>query len=136
MNLTLSKSMPRRWARVAAAATLAAATLFLAGFSASFAAQQGEKIYKIGEDGVQSPNVTKKVEPTTPPSSTATGTTILTLEISPKGKPENVEVSKSLEVEFDQAAIAAIKQWEFNPATKDGQPVRVKATIEVNFRRK
>ena len=36
----------------------------------------------------------------------------------------------------DDAAIASIRQWRFAPATHDGVPVRVAATIEVHFRLK
>ena len=34
---------------------------------------------------------------------------------------------------FEQAAIAAVKQWRYEPATKDGQPVDVVLTINVSF---
>jgi hypothetical protein len=27
-----------------------------------------------------------------------------------------------------------VAQWDFQPGTKDGQPVNVAATIEINFR--
>ena len=36
---------------------------------------------------------------------------------------------------LDEAAIVAVKQWKFEPGKTDGQPVRVSATIEMNFRR-
>jgi outer membrane biosynthesis protein TonB len=35
---------------------------------------------------------------------------------------------------LDEQAVKAISQWKFRPGTKDGQPVTVMATIEVNFR--
>jgi TonB family protein len=116
-------------------ATLAAAGLLIAGVSTTFAAQQNGKVYKVGEDGVKAPKVLHKSEPKYPESATATGTSVLSLEISPEGKAENVVVKRSLEPAFDQAAIDSVKTWTFAPATKDGQPVRVTATIEVNFKR-
>ena len=39
-----------------------------------------------------------------------------------------------LVVALEDRAIDAIKQWKFQPGMKDGNPVRVTATIEVNFR--
>lgn len=35
---------------------------------------------------------------------------------------------------LDQKAIEAVSQWKFRPAQKDGQPLNVRATIEVSFR--
>lgn len=35
---------------------------------------------------------------------------------------------------MDEKAIEAISKWTFDPATKDGLPVPVRATIQVNFR--
>ena len=35
---------------------------------------------------------------------------------------------------LDEQAVAAIMRWKFNPAQKDGAPVAVMATIEVNFK--
>jgi len=34
---------------------------------------------------------------------------------------------------LDENAIEAVKSWKFEPAMKDGQPVRVEIAIEVNF---
>jgi len=34
----------------------------------------------------------------------------------------------------EAAALAAAEQWEFNPATKDGEPFEQKATIPFDFR--
>ena len=134
MNLTQPKSQPRRHTRLFAVAALATAALLLAGISNTFAAQQDDKVYKVG-GGVTAPKVIHKIEPKSPPNSATTGTTVLTLQVAPNGKAENIAVKRSLEPAFDQAAIDAVKEWKFAPGTKDGQPVRVAATVEVNFKR-
>ena len=50
------------------------------------------------------------------------------------GKGYNMQLAKSLGMGLDEAALAAISQWRFTPASQNGSPVPVVATIEVNFR--
>jgi len=33
-----------------------------------------------------------------------------------------------------EAALAAVKQWQYQPILKDGKPVEFKATVTVNFK--
>jgi periplasmic protein TonB len=35
---------------------------------------------------------------------------------------------------LDEKAIEAVRQWRFQPAMKDGQPVTVAINVEVSFR--
>ena len=57
----------------------------------------------------------------------------LGLTIDPEGNPQNIQIKRSLEPSLDQAAIDAVRKWRFLPATKDGQPVSMWITVEVNF---
>jgi TonB family protein len=62
------------------------------------------------------------------------GTEVLWLIVDAKGMPQNIRVQRSLGMGLDEQAIKAIKQWRFEPAQKDGQPVAVMINIEINFR--
>jgi protein TonB len=62
------------------------------------------------------------------------GTVVVTAEIGPDGFAHNPRVLRGLGLGLDENAIDAISQWQFKPGAKDGQPVTVAATIEVNFR--
>jgi TonB family protein len=98
--------------------------------------QKENKVHKVG-DGVTAPRLISKVEPQyTEEARDAKieGVTILTVEVTEAGTPENIKVKVSLDPGLDLNAIAALSQWRFDPATKDGKPVRVGATVEVNFR--
>ena len=61
------------------------------------------------------------------------GTVLLSVEIDPTGIATNIKVQRSLGLGLDEKAIQAVKQWRFKPGEKDGKPVTVAATIEVNF---
>jgi TonB family protein len=62
------------------------------------------------------------------------GTVVAGVEIWPDGKAHNIQVARGLGMGLNQKAVEAIEQWEFEPGTKDGKPVKVAATIEMNFR--
>jgi len=62
------------------------------------------------------------------------GTVSVSLIVNKQGKPEDVRVVKSLGMGLDEKAVESLRKWTFKPGTKDGKPVAVRATIEVNFR--
>ncbi len=92
--------------------------------------------YKAG-GGVSAPKLIEKVEPQYTPEAKAAGiegVVQMSAVISKEGVAEEIKVVKGLDPGLDKNAIAAVQQWKFEPGTKDGKPVRVIATIEVNFR--
>jgi TonB family protein len=62
------------------------------------------------------------------------GTVVLMIEVGVDGNAHNVQLVKGLGYGLDEKAAAAVLQWKFKPGSKDGQPVAVLATIEINFR--
>jgi TonB family protein len=62
------------------------------------------------------------------------GSVRLSLVINEQGRADDIKVVVSLDPGLDQQAVEAVRQWQFAPGTKDGAPVSVTATIEVNFR--
>jgi TonB family protein len=62
------------------------------------------------------------------------GTVVLTLVVDPDGLPRDIKVSRTLSPEFDKAAINAVKNWKFTPATRDSKPIAVEIDVEVAFR--
>lgn len=94
-----------------------------------------EPVFDIGP-GITPPRVTRQVTPRDPPEDKGfriTGTVLVGLVVSSKGEPADVHVVKSLDKDIDQSAVDAVKQWHFDPATKDGQPVAVRVTVEIRF---
>jgi TonB family protein len=98
---------------------------------------QQPKVYSVKEDGVMPPRVISKVEPRyTKEARDAkiSGTVILKIEIDEGGNARNVKIEKGLDAGLDENAIRAVEAWVFEPGKKDGKPVRVAATVQVNFR--
>jgi len=62
------------------------------------------------------------------------GTVLLQIVVTEHGRASNIEVISPLGFDLDEKAEQAILKWEFIPAQKDGMPVPVLATVEVNFR--
>jgi TonB family protein len=93
-------------------------------------------VYRAG-GGVAAPRLEAKVEPQYTEEARAAkiqGTVALMVDIDPQGAATNFQVARSLEPGLDRKAIEAVQQWRFKPGSKDGAPVTVRATIEVNFR--
>jgi TonB family protein len=61
------------------------------------------------------------------------GVAVLSLIVSPEGKPTDIKVTKSLGPGLDKKAIDAVNTWKFDPATKDCKPVAVQISVEVRF---
>ena len=92
--------------------------------------------YRVG-GGVSAPVLIHKVEPEYSEEARKAkyqGTVLLHVEIGPEGIATNIRVQRSLGLGLDEKAIECVKQWKFKPGEKDGKPVTVAATIEVNFR--
>jgi TonB family protein len=62
------------------------------------------------------------------------GTVVLFVVVDANGDPRNVKVLRPLGLGLDQKAVEAVNRWKFRPGMKDGNPVPVQATIEINFR--
>lgn len=130
LNRTADRSGLSRRALATAALACIAITVPLA------ALQQDDSVHKIGGD-VVSPRLIHKVEPAYTEEAREAkiaGTAKLSVIIERDGLASEVKVLESLDPGLDANAVLAVKQWKFEPATKGGKPVRVSATIEVNFK--
>jgi TonB family C-terminal domain len=61
------------------------------------------------------------------------GTVLLVVDVDTTGRAVNFRIAKSLGLGLDEKAIEAVSRWKFQPGRRDGKPVTVPATIQVNF---
>ncbi len=62
------------------------------------------------------------------------GACLISLIVDPQGMPTNLRVARPLGMGLDLNAIEAIRHYRFTPAMKNGVPVPVSITIEIDFR--
>jgi len=102
-------------------------------FSAVSAGAQVQPV-RVGQ-GVLPPRKTKDVRPVYPPmaqSARVQGVVIIEATIGPDGRVTEARVLRSIPL-LDDAAVTAVKQWEFTPTLINGAPVPIIMTVTVNF---
>jgi protein TonB len=96
----------------------------------------GGGAYKIG-GGVSQPILITKIEPEYSEEARKAkwqGTVQLEIVVDEHGMPKDLRIKRALGLGLDQKAMEAVAKWRFKPGVKDGKPVPVIATVEVNFR--
>lgn len=73
------------------------------------------------------------VYPAAAKSARVAGVVTVEATIGPEGKVEDAKVVRSVPL-LDQAALDAVKQWEYTPTLLNGVPVPVLVTVTINFR--
>ena len=91
-----------------------------------------------GAAGVTAPRLIKEVKPRYTDAAMRAriqGIAVMQCVVETDGLVGAVRIVRSLDAVhgLDEEAIRTVKQWRFTPATKDGVPVRVAVTVELNF---
>jgi periplasmic protein TonB len=96
----------------------------------------GGGVFKVG-GGISAPKALDTPDPqyTEEARNAKTqGTCVLWMIVDAQGHPKDIKVIRGLGYGLDARAIEAVKQWRFQPAMRDGQPVNVQINVEVAFR--
>ena len=89
-------------------------------------------------DGIAAPKKVRDVKPVYPSiaqGARISGTVLLEVDIATDGRVANARVLRSIPL-LDQAALDAVRQWQFMPTLLNGVPVPVVTTVTVSFRLK
>jgi TonB family protein len=93
-------------------------------------------VLHMGKDGVSSPELLSKKDPTyteVARKGKIQGIVILCVVVLHDGAIGNLELLQPIGLGLDESAVEAVKMWRFRPGMKDGNPVDVRATVEVKF---
>ena len=103
---------------------------------ASLTQPDSSGVYRVG-GGVSAPILIRTQEPEYTARARAArtqGTVVVDVVIGLDGIAGNIRVLKSLAPDLDAKAVECVRSWRFRPGKKDGEPVPVWASVEVNFR--
>lgn len=84
---------------------------------------------------ITAPKVVKRVEPVFPPLAAQahlSGLVILEALVDTRGHVQEVKVLRGAPL-FDEAALAAVKQWRYQPLLLNGQPTAFILTVTLRF---
>jgi TonB family protein len=82
---------------------------------------------------IKHPTVVYYPDPKPPRTSGGRTLVVLNIVVGTDGKPHDLRVSSAPNRDFDEAALEAVRQWIFRPATCDGESVETQIAVEVNF---
>jgi TonB family protein len=133
------RSMIRNDAVISGDFTREEADRIVAGFGApAAAAARGQRRYTGQDVGVVLPTVITQVKPeytAAAMDAKIQGDVLLSALVRSDGSVTDVTVLDSLDSTYglDNAAVAAVEQWTFNPGTKDGRAVDVEIHFSMRF---
>jgi TonB family protein len=82
------------------------------------------------------PRLVHHVDPIVPPNSRAhrfRKVIRIQLTIQTDGVPRDLKVTEGATDDLNESALEAVRQWRFQPATRDDKPVEVTVVVEVSF---
>lgn len=88
------------------------------------------------ENSIPPPKLLKRVDPVYPEEAREKklqGIVILSVRTDKQGFVKNTLILKSSNELFSSAAVAAVKQWRYEPYIKDGEPKEIVFTVTVKF---
>jgi len=125
---------------------LAKGTLFasIVGFLVSFVVlyaqesqdKNSDTVYELGK-GIKAPKATYAPDPEYVDRARRekiNGSVVVSMIVTAEGKVRDVKVIKGLDPDLDKQAVAAVRTWKFEPATKDGKAVAVHLKAEAAFK--
>ena len=106
-----------------------------AGIGPGSGGNMGGGVYHVG-GSVRAPEVIRQVDAEFSEEARKakfSGNVIVSLIVDDGGNPQRVRCARDVGMGLCDKAVEAVRQWKFKPATKDGKPVKVEMSVEVNF---
>src|SRR6202162_2283113 len=91
---------------------------------------------RISSSDVSAPGPLRKVDPRYPPTlikERVEGEVVLYAVIRRDGSVDSIQLVRGIDEQLDANAMEALSQWKFRPATKQGTPVDLEASVHIPF---
>ncbi len=82
---------------------------------------------------IKSPTAVYDPDPERPRTSGGQTPVVINMVVGTDGKTHDLRVTSAPNRDFDKAALEAVRQWTFKPATCDGEPVEAHVAVDINF---
>jgi TonB family protein len=95
-----------------------------------------EPVYHVSSE-VSAPKIIYGPDPKFPEEERGTkhqGVVVLQVIVGSDGQVHDARVDRSLNGNFDEKAMEAVRSWRFEPSRKNGQPVAVEIKVEIRFK--
>ena len=95
------------------------------------------KIYTMYDQGVTAPVIVRQDMPRLTPMMTqqATDRGVIEVIINEQGRVEAATIRQSVQPMYDSQLLSAAKDWRYQPAIANGQPVKYRKMIQINVSR-
>lgn len=108
------------------------------GWPLGEAVARAQQVVDGNDAEVTLPKVISDVKPKYTPEALQAkiqGTVMMTTVVRTDGTASDIRITKSLDTKYglDKQAVAALRQWRFEPGLKDGKRVPVRVDIEMRF---
>lgn len=107
-----------------------------AGYGSGSGYNIGGGVPRAGQNGVGIPKVIYQVDADFSEEARKAkfqANPVVSLIVDASGHPQQVQVLHPVGMGLDEKAVEAVRQWRFQPATKDGHPIACRMAVEVNF---
>ena len=91
------------------------------------------RIYTLSDASVTQPVIVAQTLPPYPRKPLRPVQGVVEVVINEQGLVENAAIRSSIDPLYDTLALAASKTWRYNPATKDGAPVKFRKLVQVRI---
>jgi len=98
-----------------------------------FASVDGAKESFNCQGALRMPQALFTPDPSPPTTKNPDHPVELLVVVGKNGKPKKINVVRSIDRDFDNAAMSAIQRWKFKPATCEGKPIDQEVHVEVEF---
>ena len=91
---------------------------------------------QVVSSDLSGPSPLRKVDPKYPPSlisDRVEGEVVLYAVIRRDGSVDSIQLVRGIDEQLDANAMAALSQWKFRPAARDGSPVELEAIVHIPF---